>query len=169
MNTNVPQFVVELFEKANLEISEFEVETEGRSYSACQYNLNGEKIYSRTAKITPKKIGQFVTCWKRNSNKITEPFNENESLDYLIIIVENQYHKGLFVFPKEILIEHGIISNQLKQGKRGFRVYPNWDLTKSKQALLSQNWQLNYFFDCNEAKSVNLLINLFANDAANKF
>ena len=45
---------------------------ESTEYNACSYTVNGQKIIERTAKITPKKIGQFVTCWKRNIDGITE-------------------------------------------------------------------------------------------------
>jgi hypothetical protein len=38
-----------------------------------------------------------------------------------------------------------IISTHLKEGKRGMRVYPPWDLPSSKQAKKTQQWQLPYF------------------------
>lgn len=36
---------------------------------------------------------------------------------------------GLFIFPKEALIKHGIFSVKSKGGKRAIRVYPPWDLS----------------------------------------
>ena len=51
---------------------------------------------------------------------------------------------GQFVFPKEVLLKHNIISSKQKEGKRGFRVYPPWDTPTSKQAQKTQNWQLQY-------------------------
>ena len=53
--------------------------------------------------------------------------------------------KGVFKFSKEVLIKHGIVSTEKKDGKRGFRVYPIWDKTTSKQAIKAQIWQLEYF------------------------
>ena len=57
---------------------------------------------------------------------------------------------GQFVFPKSVLIAKGIISTTTKEGKRGFRVYPSWDVAKSKQAIKTQQWQLDYFWILNE-------------------
>jgi hypothetical protein len=43
------------------------------------------------------------------------------------------------------LIEKGIITHLDKEGKRGFRIYPPWDVTTNKQAQKNQIWQSNYF------------------------
>ena len=56
---------------------------------------------------------------------------------------------GQFVFPESVLIKKGIISTAKKEGKRGFRVYPVWDIAKNKQAIQTQTWQLNYFYEIN--------------------
>ncbi|EJP05170.1 MepB domain protein [Leptospira interrogans serovar Bulgarica str. Mallika] len=40
-------------------------EKEGSDYGACNFELKKWKITFRVAKITPKKVGQFVTLWKR--------------------------------------------------------------------------------------------------------
>ncbi|RYE38879.1 MAG: MepB domain containing protein, partial [Sphingobacteriales bacterium] len=40
---------------------------------------------------------------------------------------------------------HDILSGNGKNGKRGFRVYPPWDLTENSQARKTQQWQLEYF------------------------
>ena len=55
-----------------------------------------------------------------------------------------------------MLSQQGIISTNLKEGKRGIRVYPPWDLTISKQAQKTQKWQLEYFLEIPLNKSVNL-------------
>jgi len=36
-----------------------------------------------------------------------------------------------------------------KEGKRGFRVYPNWVKPENKQAEKTQNWQQDYFVEVN--------------------
>lgn len=107
--------------------------------------MNNTFVHSRLSKITPKKIGQFVTFWTRNKNGITEPFKEEDNFDFLIINVNYENRCGQFVFPKSTLIKQGIISTITKEGKRGFRVYPIWDITESKQAIRTQKWQLNFF------------------------
>ena len=118
---------------------------EAKEYYGCSYELDGLKIIERTAKITPKKIGQFVTCWKRNVNGITEPYKDSDEFDFFIIKVFYENSTGYFKFPKTALIKNGIVSTEKKDGKRGFRVYPIWDKPTSKQAIKTQNWQLKYF------------------------
>ena len=128
-------------------ISNYLQNQESQEYKACSYEIDGVKIIERTAKITPKKIGQFVTCWQRNANGITEPFKDTDDFDFFIIKVFGENSAGYFKFPKVALIKNGIISTEKKDGKRGFRVYPIWNKPTSKQAIKSQNWQLKYFIN----------------------
>ncbi len=123
----------------------YKINSESKEYKACSYAINDMNIIERTAKITPKKIGQFVTCWKRNIDGITAPYKDSDRIDYFIIKVNSNEKSGTFKFPKAALIKHGILSTEKKEGKRGFRVYPIWDRPTSKQALKTQAWQLNYF------------------------
>lgn len=123
----------------------YKLDKEAKEYSGCSYTQENLNIIERTAKITPKKIGQFVTFWKRNEKGITEPFHESASIDFFIIKVFFEDKSGVFKFSKQTLIKYGIISTKHKEGKRGFRVYPIWDKPSSKQALITQQWQLNHF------------------------
>ena len=71
------------------------------------------------------------------------------------------------MFPKQVLVAKNIVSNKLKEGKRGFRVYPPWDEAKNKQAITTQKWQLNYFLSI-KSDTINLekakeIFNLNAN------
>lgn len=135
----------EVYNPLNLAISNLQIDAESKEYDACRYQLNGFKIISRTAKRTPKKVGQFVTFWKRNAAGPIEPFEENDEFDFFVVNVHCEEKSGQFVFPKSILIQKGIISTDKKEGKRAFRVYPSWDVVESKQATQSQKWQLEYF------------------------
>jgi hypothetical protein len=126
-------------------ISNYQQELESTDYKACSYIIDGEKIIERTAKSTPKKIGQFVTCWKRNAKEITQPFESSDAFDFFTIKVFDDTYAGYFKFPKTTLIKHGIISTEKKEGKRGFRIYPTWSKPTSKQAIKTQYWQLKYF------------------------
>lgn len=128
-----------------LKITNLEIEQEGQEYQACNFQLNDYSIICRTAKVTPKKAGQFVTFWKRDAEGITTPFDEKDAFDFYVINVIASNEMGQFVFPKALLIEKGIISTSEKEGKRGFRVYPSWDKVSSRQAIKTQQWQLNYF------------------------
>src|SRR5690606_1562863 len=108
---------------------------------------NGRKIISRNAKITSKKLGQFVTFWKRNGNRPIEPFEVNDQFVFFVVNVRTETQFGQFVFPKFLLINKGIISTHNKEGKRAFRVYPGWVILNNKQAEKTQKWQLDYFYE----------------------
>ncbi|SHG73367.1 hypothetical protein SAMN05444483_12523 [Salegentibacter echinorum] len=161
MDNNLNQIQTEVYDKCGLLISDFKPEPESKEYGACQFELNGRKIVARNAKITAKKLGQFVTFWKRNRNGIIEPFFESDSIDFYIVNVRAYNKLGQFVFPKSVLIKKGIISTQYKEGKRAFRVYPNWDIARSKQAEQTQKWQLDYFYEVNDAINFNTVVELY--------
>ncbi|WPP51561.1 MepB family protein [Catalinimonas niigatensis] len=147
MDSNLKEIKKEVYDKCSLSISDFIIEPESKEYNACNFKLNGLVIISRSAKITPKKAGQFVTFWKRSGNGPIVPLNENDRVDFYIVNVRTGNQFGQFVFPKSILINKGVISTNIKEGKRAFRVYPPWDVVESKQAERSQKWQLNYFYE----------------------
>ncbi|WP_243402035.1 MepB family protein [Leptospira haakeii] len=136
-----------LFSKnCNIEIKNFQIEKESSDYNAAFFELNKKQAIFRLAKITPKKIGLFVTLWKRDKKGVTIPFDKNDDIDLIIIEVRKSNRIGHFVFSKSLLIENGIITSK-KEGKRGFRIYPPWEAPSSKQAIVSQNWQSRYFFE----------------------
>ena len=164
MNYNLNQIKTAIYDKCAFEISNFKLETESTEYDACRFKLNGQYIISRNAKITPKKIGQFVTFWKRNANGLIEPFDENDLIDYFIVNVRTENEFGQFVFPKSILIKKGIISTENKEGKRAFRVYPIWDVAKNRQAERTQKWQLNYFYKINASTDFKKVLKLYKNE-----
>ena len=157
MNTILDQLKSDFFATNGFVFSNFVKESEGKEYAACRFALNDKSIIYRHAKITPKKIGQFVTCWKRNSEGITTPFDETDSIDFYLIPAATENQLGLFVLPKAVLVQKGILSTTLKDGKRGFRVYPSWDKPQSKQAIKTQAWQAKYFVDLNETQAGNLI------------
>ena len=129
---------------------------ESTNYGACSFELNNYKIQYRVANITPTKIGQFVAIWKRNNKGITAPFDVTDSLDFLIISVRDSENFGQFIFPKSVLVSHGIISQNEKGGKRGIRVYAPWDKPENKQAIKTQAWQVNYFVEIRENSHLDL-------------
>lgn len=147
MNQYLSRIKKELYDKYGINLTKYEEEAESKEYAACQFKLNNSKIICRNAKITPTKVGQFVTFWKRKENGPIEPFHQSDSLDYFIVICKSETEFGHFIFPKSILIQKGILSSLHKEGKRAFRVYPKWDKPMSKQAIRTQNWQLDYFIE----------------------
>ena len=64
-----------LFLPLGLKMTNVEKELEGHEYSAHNFQLDGQNVKFRIAKITPTKTGQFVTTWRRSDKGITEPFN----------------------------------------------------------------------------------------------
>lgn len=146
MFKNLDQIKDKIYDKYKFDFANFIVDTESLVYEACQFKLNNRQIISRAAKITPKKVGQFVTFWKRNKNGPIAPFHESDKIDFYAVSVCKGDQFGQFVFPKVVLLKKGIISTEKKEGKRAFRVYPSWDTCSSKQAQKTQMWQLEYFY-----------------------
>ena len=141
-----------IFEQINTKLSEanfiatdFTLEKESQEYDACRFKIKEQQFHFRKAKVTPKKEGLFETFWKRIPSGIIAPFDEHDDFSFLIIEVKNEMDSGWFIFPKAILIEKKIIATPLKEGKRGFRIYPPSSAPKSKQGVASQNWQMQYF------------------------
>lgn len=145
-----------LFSPCGLKITNCAPETESQDYFAHTFKLNNLIIKYRTAKITPTKIGQFVTLWKRNKLGNTVPYSLSDAIDFYIIATRKEAKFGLFVFPKTIAHQKGILSDECKDGKRGFRVYPAWDETTSKQAQQTQLWQSNYFLVLSQDVKIDL-------------
>ncbi len=137
----------EKYNKFGLNITNFITEPEGKQYNACQFKIDGRLVICRTAKVTPKKEGQFVTFWKRDTMGKIQPFSEKDDFYFYFVNVKKKNRSGHFFFPKTILIAKGIVSTLKKKGKLGFRVYPIWDKPTNKQAEKTQQWQLLYFFE----------------------
>ena len=134
-----------LYRPEGMAFSEWNLEPESAEYGACQYRLNDLRILFRVANITPTKIGQFVTIWKRNNKGPIQPYDATDPIDLFVIAVRMGENFGHFVFPKDVLRQRDIVSKNGKGGKRGIRVYPPWDIPTSKQAQKTQDWQLGYF------------------------
>ncbi|UQD56765.1 MepB family protein [Flavobacterium sp. K5-23] len=125
-------------------------ESESKEYAAQSFSINGKSIKFRVAKTTPTKKGQFVTLWKRMENGPIAPFHIEDNIDFFIISCRKENHLGQFIFSKKVLHNKGILSDDIKEGKRAIRVYPPWDITTSKQAQKTQQWQLDYFMEIPE-------------------
>ena len=145
-----------VYDKCGFDLTNLKQNTESKEYGACSFELDEKKIQQRVSKITPTKTGQFVTIWKRNSNGITEPFDDSDDFDLVIITSRNGNNFGQFIFPKSVLADKGIITRNGKEGKRGIRVYPPWDNATNKQAEKTQNWQTNYFLTIKNDNSTDL-------------
>ncbi len=145
-----------VFKPCEIELTNVKTEIESQEYFAHNFELGGQKVKFRTAKITPTKTGQFVTIWKRNEKGVTQPFDISDNFDFYIIATRKETSFGLFIFPKTVLYENQILSDKTKEGKRGIRVYPTWDLTTSKQAQKTQYWQTKYFLEISQNQQIDL-------------
>lgn len=145
-----------LFKPCGIALENVNVASESKEYFAHTFELDGRKVQFRIAKITPTKTGQFVTIWKRNEKGITAPFSVSDAIDLYIIATRKENHLGVFIFPKAVLHQNKILSDEAKEGKRGIRVYPTWDVTENKQAQKTQLWQKDYFLEIVQDGNVDL-------------
>lgn len=142
-----------IFKTLNYHLSEIDPDKESEEYIGFNFRINCIKIKFRKSKLTPKKIGQFVTFWKRDQDKKTVPFDVNDDFDFYIILMEENENAGIFIFSKSILEKQDLISSQLKTGKRGFRVYSDWQFPISKQAEKTKLWQTRYFINFSDTEN----------------
>ncbi|GIZ08556.1 MepB family protein [Flavobacterium sp. UMI-01] len=145
-----------VYDKCDFEFKNLIQNSESKEYGACTFVLNGKRIEQRISKMTPTKTGQFVTIWKRNKKGITKPFDNTDPFDFVIITTRYNENFGQFIFPKSVLADKGIITQNSTEGKRGIRVYPPWDITTNKQAQKTQHWQTKYFLTIKNDNSTNL-------------
>ena len=148
MNSIIPillEFQKNYLTPKNLTLSNYQLDPESAEYSGCSFNLNQDRVHFRCAKITPTKIGQFVTFYKRSNAGPIIPYDLNDSFDTLMVYTKTTIYQGVFIFPKNILEQKDLISKEAKGGKRAFRLYPLWDKAENAQAKKTQEWQLKYF------------------------
>lgn len=134
-----------LYDPCGFSMTNLKLSAESVEYGACSFELNGQRVEHRVSKITPTKRGQFVTLWKRNKNGVTRPFDLSDQLDFVVITSKRDDKIGQFIFPRSVLADKGIMTTNGKEGKRGIRVYPPWDVVENKQAEKTQRWQTTYF------------------------
>ncbi len=144
-----------IYEPHGFILKNVQQEVENQEYGACIFELAGKNVKFRVAKITPTKIGQFVTFYKREQRKII-PYDLSDAFDILIVSVRSEHGFGQFVFPKNVLYEKGFLSKNGVDGKRAMRVYPSWDLVNNQQAKKTQLWQLLYFVQIDLHKNSDL-------------
>ncbi|MBU3145361.1 MepB family protein [Clostridium sp. CF012] len=123
------------------------IEVQNTEYGAYVFKLNALLIRFRVAKITPTKVGQFVTLWERIGDGPIQPYDISDPVDLFVVSTRQGNKFGQFIFPKSVLCDKGIVSNKGKGGKRAIRVYPPWDKPTSPQAQKTQAWQLEYFLE----------------------
>lgn len=128
-----------------LPLTSVTAEEQGSDYEAGRIVIGAETWRIRTARITPTKPGAFVAVWHRAADGTTQPYNESDDCDGLMVFVEDGDRFGVFKFAKKHLVELGVIQSDKAPGKRGFRVYPDWCTGLNKQATRTQQAQASAF------------------------
>lgn len=114
-------------------------------YESLEFELKTFTYQSRLAKKTPKKKGYFLACWFKDNEGINIPYSKQKFADYLIVVIIDGNNQGYFNFPKNILVDRGILTSSGNKGKMAFRVYPDWESELNATALKTQHWQNHYF------------------------
>lgn len=154
---------IQIYDAAGLKVTDAIKEHESADYEACRFLLNGKPVVFRNAKITPTKLGQFVTIWQRSTkDSPIRPFDCRDDISFIVISIFDKNHRGYFIFDREILLLKNIMSKN-GGGKRALRLYPPFSRPESKEALKTQIWQLPYFIaiEPNKTPDYALLRELF--------
>lgn len=153
-----------VYKPNNLMITNLKEEKQNAEYAGCLFHLNNKTIRFRKSKVTPNKIGQFVSFWEKDENMRNRAFSYEATPDLLVITCIADNKLGQFIFPKEILLKEKILRTQSQTGKMAMRIYPVWDTTVSNQAKKSQTWQLQYFVDLSDSNNlpIDKLLNLYS-------
>lgn len=147
-----------IYEPCGYKITAFAKDVESSEYEACDFKLDKTSVKFRKGKITPTKIGQFVTVWKRIGSGPIKPFDVTDLVDLFIVCILDKNNHGQFIFPAAVLLKHDILSQNNKGGKRAFRVYPPWVTTTNNQSKKTQAWQTQYFLPYPATQSVDLVL-----------
>src|SRR5580704_8958640 len=100
MSTIPPDLMIAknlLLEAHGWVISNVKNEAESQDYGACTLTFGGKIALFRSAKITPKKVGFFVTLWKRpRKTGPIEPFDVTDEFEHVLVSVRIGEKLGLF-------------------------------------------------------------------------
>ena len=133
--------------KSDDSIQNLLVEEQNQAYEGLTFELNDETYRSRLAKKTPNKKGYFVVFWEKNRQNNNQPYAFESAPNQLIVLILDEEKQGVFLFPKKVLLEQGILRDETTKGKMAIRVYPTWENELNLSAQRTQKWQEAYFTD----------------------
>lgn len=151
-------FFQKFTETLRLSFENLSVVEENVRYNALQFTVGNVVFQFRVARQTPTKSGHFVVFWKRSVSSLSVPYDVTDAFDVFLIFVNSRDDVlqkdrcGYFVFTKDVLQEHGVISRHGVGGKRGLRVYAPWEVAGNRQAQRTQAWQIKAFFEIGSGK-----------------
>jgi hypothetical protein len=149
--------LVHLRTTLGLDLTGETAEPDNAEYGALLAHLRGVPVRFRVAKVTPRKVGLFVTTWRRAADGGTEPFPADEPVAGLVVVTREDGRFGAFLFPRAVLADRGVLAGP-GAGKRGFRVYPSWSVTTNRTARVAQAWQTEHFVDLTEGSDAGRLL-----------
>ncbi|MEB7792166.1 MepB family protein [Enterococcus faecalis] len=141
------QLIQELLATISVKMTDLQLETQNSEYEGFTFIANNHTYRSRLAKITPKKVGYFVTFWEKDVSNKNQAYSYQESPDSVIITIIDGEKVGQFLFPKEILLQKSVLRYNDCPGKMAIRVYPTWVTGLNATARKTQKWQSQYFID----------------------
>lgn len=155
--------LTELFkDRINTQVLTFE--DYNKEYEGFIFEIDSKYFRSRLAKLTPKKPGYFVAFWTKDEMNKNRAFSEDESCDKLVISIIDGERRGQFIFPKEALVDQGILSSSKSKGKMAIRVYPSWTQELNATATKTKKWQSKYFVDLSTTIDYHLIEQLYFKD-----
>ena len=157
-NQTIEWLKEKLYTPLGLKVEDLIEEKQNHKYKGYQFRINERIVRFRVAHLTPKKMGQFVAFWEKDSSGVNQPYFEDTASELLIITCfHTEEVWGQFVFPKKILKEKGVLRSNSADGKMAMRLYPSWDHPTSRVARESQAWQLDYFFIYRQVENEDIL------------
>ena len=168
LKQQMPQLLIDACSAAGIGVTTpLAPEPESAEYGAWRVGIAGHNVVVRSARTTPTKIGQFVTLWKRMEKDIA-PLDSADDVQFAAIHVGDGKQEGWFIVDRAALLAHGVMSRDGAGGKRALRVYPPWCAPVARQAVRSQQWQLNYFVaaGADDAQRARRLLALFGKTSA---
>nr|WP_315117416.1 MepB family protein [uncultured Clostridium sp.] len=104
-NDTITELNNRIYNPNNLVIKNIHEEKQNPEYAGGIFQLNHRTIRFRMSKVTPNKVGQFVSFWEKDENMQNQAFSYELAPDLLVITCTTDNKLGQFIFPKKILLE----------------------------------------------------------------
>lgn len=79
MSEHIKKLNVLIFSEFNLELMHTQKEMYNKDYDGHSFELSNKSIRYRKSKITPSKVGQFVSFWTKDENDRNRAYTQEES------------------------------------------------------------------------------------------
>lgn len=89
-------------------ITNLKEEKQNAEYAGCLFHLNNKTIRFRKSKVTPNKIGQFVSFWEKDENMRNRAFSYEAAPDLLVITCIADNKLGNLFFLKRFFLKKNI-------------------------------------------------------------